>query len=329
MSGGIDVLCVESAPSNATPICTIGSASALNPRHRESRATTDYAHGRESGGDGACVALGARESAVSSRVAAARIARPMPPDRWYFYGIVALVVAGVASFAALLFIPAPYGRYERAGWGPTIPARLGWLLQELPAPLLFAIVFFRGEHAFRIVPLTLLLLWELHYGYRTFVYPLRLRPGAGAHAAFHGGDGDRLQRLNATLNAYAISHGVLRHTDAWFADPRFVAGVALFAIGWFVNQQSDAILRRLRQPGETGYKIPRGGLYRFVSCPNYLGEIVEWCGWALATWTYAGFAFAFFTAANLVPRAISHHRWYREQFADYPRERKAILPAML
>jgi protein-S-isoprenylcysteine O-methyltransferase Ste14 len=253
----------------------------------------------------------------------------MAPDRWYFYGIVALAVAGVASSAALLFIPAPYGRYQRTGWGPTIPARLGWLLQELPAPLLFAIVFFRGEHAFRIVPLSFLLLWELHYGYRTFVYPLRLRPGAARMPVSTVAMAIVFNGVNAALNAYAISHGALRHVEAWFGDPRFVAGVALFAIGWFINHQSDAILRRLRKPGETGYAIPRGGLFRFVSCPNYLGEIVEWCGWALATWTYAGFAFAFFTAANLVPRAISHHRWYREKFAEYPPERRAIIPGVL
>ncbi len=28
----------------------------------------------------------------------------------------------------------------------------------------------------------------------------------------------------------------------------------------------------LREPGENGYKIPHGGGYRFISCPNYLGD---------------------------------------------------------
>lgn len=28
----------------------------------------------------------------------------------------------------------------------------------------------------------------------------------------------------------------------------------------FINCHSDGILRRLRLPGETGYKIPRGGM---------------------------------------------------------------------
>ena len=86
---------------------------------------------------------------------------------------------------------------------------------------------------------------------------------------------------------------------------------------------------RLRAPGESGYKIPRGGLYRWVSCPNYFGELLEWLGWALATWSTAGLAFAVYTAANLVPRALAHHRWYQERFDDYPAERKAVVPLVL
>jgi len=102
--------------------------------------------------------------------------------------------------------------------------------------------------------------------------------------------------------------------------------VLLFLSGYALNQQSDTILRRLRAPGESGYRIPSGGAYAVVSCPNYLGELVEWLGWAMLTWSPAGLVFFLWSAANLVPRARSHHRWYLEQFPDYPPERKAIIP---
>ena len=72
--------------------------------------------------------------------------------------------------------------------------------------------------------------------------------------------------------------------------------------------------------------ISGGGMFRLVSMPNYLGELVEWIGWAIATWSLAGLGFALFTAANLVPRAWSSHRWYREHYDDYPGERRAIIP---
>jgi protein-S-isoprenylcysteine O-methyltransferase Ste14 len=72
--------------------------------------------------------------------------------------------------------------------------------------------------------------------------------------------------------------------------------------------------------------IPRGGLFRWVSAPNYLGEMMEWVGFAIATWSLAGAAFAVWTIANLLPRAVSNHRWYRSKFADYPPERRALIP---
>lgn len=99
--------------------------------------------------------------------------------------------------------------------------------------------------------------------------------------------------------------------------------------GFALNLHSDNTLLKLRKPGETGYSIPQGGGFRYVSCPNYLGEVMEWAGWALATWSLAGLAFFVFTAANLVPRALSHHRWYRERFEDYPPGRRAIIRGWL
>nr|7C83_A Chain A, 3-oxo-5-alpha-steroid 4-dehydrogenase [Pseudomonadota bacterium] len=250
----------------------------------------------------------------------------MDPDFLYRWALIGLAAFGAFSFATLFFVPAPYGRHQRGGWGPTVPTRLAWIAQELPAPLVFALVFARGEHADRLVPLLLLGLWQLHYLQRTFVFPLLMRVGAKRTPLVTALLAFVFNCVNGAANAYAITHGALRHTEAWLADPRFAIGALLFLGGWALNLHSDAILRRLRAPGETRYEIPRGGAYRLVSCPNYLGEIVEWCGWALATWTYAGAVFAFFTFANLFPRALAHHRWYRERFPDYPRERKAVIP---
>ena len=104
-------------------------------------------------------------------------------------------------------------------------------------------------------------------------------------------------------------------------------GVLIFLVGWFINYQSDDILRNLRAPGEKGYKIPRGGAFEWVTAANYFGEIVEWAGWALATFSVAGLSFAFFTFANLAPRARDHHAWYQKKFgSDYPPKRRAIIP---
>jgi steroid 5-alpha-reductase/3-oxo-5-alpha-steroid 4-dehydrogenase 1 len=119
------------------------------------------------------------------------------------------------------------------------------------------------------------------------------------------------------------------YDTSWLVDPRFLIGAAVMLAGYAINQHADAILRALRAPGESTYKIPEGGLYRFVSCPNYLGEIVEWIGWAILTWSLVGLSFAVWTAANLAPRALSNHRWYREQFSDYPSARRSLIPFVL
>src|SRR5262249_1460418 len=115
---------------------------------------------------------------------------------------------------------------------------------------------------------------------------------------------------------------------SWLHDPRFLVGAALWIAGYTINRAADRTLRRLRARGESAYRIPRGMLFRWVSCPNYLGECVEWIGWAILTWSFAGLAFALWTLANLVPRARSHHAWYRAHFADYPRNRRALVPCV-
>ncbi|HOU94611.1 MAG TPA: 3-oxo-5-alpha-steroid 4-dehydrogenase, partial [Polyangiaceae bacterium] len=142
------------------------------------------------------------------------------------------------------------------------------------------------------------------------------------------GLGFAFQCYNSYLNARHLSE-LGSYPDSWLGDARFLVGVTVFGLGLLLNRRSDAILRRLRAPGETGYRIPRGGGFELVSCPNYLGEILEWCGWALATWSWPGLAFALYTIANLAPRAVTHHRWYRETFPDYPPERRALVPYLL
>lgn len=235
----------------------------------------------------------------------------------------ALITVVVVSF-----VVAPYGRYLRAGWGPTLRAPLGWFLMELPAVVLFALFFFSGAASFQLVPLLLLGLWQLHYLHRTFVYPLSMRFGHKRMPVLVVCLAIAFNTLNSYINARWIGHLGTYSVD-WLADPRFLFGTTLFLAGWAGNIHSDAILRSLRDPGGTGYGIPRGGLFRWVSAPNYLCEIVEWAGWAIATWSPAGLAFAVYTAANLAPRALSHDAWYRKQFPDYPMERKALIPYIL
>jgi len=231
-------------------------------------------------------------------------------------------------FVALLFIPAPYGKQERDGWGPGVNMRFGWIVLEAPAFAFMLWFYWQGEQKFDIAPLILFSLFQIHYFHRSFIYPfqIRIKPGARYRIILLL-CGMIFNAANGALNGWFLSQlGTHLHSSAWFSDPRFIAGLLLFASGFAIAKQSDAILRNLRKPGESGYKIPYGGAYRFVSCPNYLGEILQWTGFALAGWSLPALAFVAFTSANLIPKALSSHKWYREQFADYPKNRKAIIP---
>src|SRR5262249_44685754 len=155
-----------------------------------------------------------------------------------------LTLAAV-TFVALRRIDAPYGRHSRTGWGPTGPARVGWLVMESPAALLFAAGYAIGVHRGEPGPTGAARpLGDLGY-------PLLLRPGA---------------RMPVTLMLLAIGFNVLNgwinarwlsalgsYPAGWLADPRFLAGVALFAGGLALNATFDRALRRLRGPGVTGY----------------------------------------------------------------------------
>ena len=252
------------------------------------------------------------------------------PTAPFFFPIL-LGVFAVTPIVALstLFLTAPYGRHARQGWGFTIDTRLLWVLMESPAVFGFLAFYLLSARAWEPMPLILLAIWQSHYIHRTLIYPFQMRASKKQTPFAIAGMAIVFNLANAYLNASTLGSKEAGYTLAWLADPRFLLGVTLFAIGYFINRQSDAILRSLRQPGETAYKIPHGGLYRWISCPNYFGECLLWGGWALATWSLAGLAFFLFTAANLLPRALSHHQWYKSQFPDYPSERKAVIPFVL
>ncbi len=236
------------------------------------------------------------------------------------WSVLALVV-----FVALFFVAAPYGRHIRRGWGHIVNNKLGWIFMEAPAPLVFAICFILGNQI-NTVTLVLLGLWEAHYLHRAFIYPFSLR-GAAKHMPLAVMSfGILFNIMNGYLNGRFIFTFSNYSNDNWLADPRFIIGTVLFVLGFIINRQADQTLRELRQPGESGYGISNRYLYRWISCPNYLGEITIWVGWAMATWSLPGLVFAFWTVANLLPRAKANHAWYLKTFPNYPPERKALLP---
>lgn len=248
-------------------------------------------------------------------------------EAWLFAHLLpAWMALAVVVLVVLLFRGAPYGRHAGGGGGRTLDARWGWVLMEATSPLLMLATFATGRHRGAPWAWVFLGMWLLHYVHRTLVQPFRWRGKPTPMPWFIPLLGAGFNLVNGYTNGrwlFALDPG---YAPGWWRAPHFIIGVVMFAAGLGTNLWADEVLRGLRGKGEGGYRIPQGGLYRWVSCPNYLGEMVEWAGFAVCTGSLPAAAFALWTVANLFPRAIAHHRWYRERFPDYPPERKAVVP---
>lgn len=226
-------------------------------------------------------------------------------------------------FILLMFVKAPYGRHAVKGWGPELPNRLGWILMEMPSFLVILYFFLRGGQSPYASFLSLL--WLLHYGHRTFVFPFRLKTRGKKMPLAIVASAIFFNLVNAGLNGYYLSF-IENYSSEDFFSWNFAAGLVFFVLGAAINLISDNKLLALRKPGELGYRIPRGFLFERVSCPNHFGELVEWGGFALMAWNCPASTFFLWTAANLIPRSLAHHKWYKEQFPEYPEDRRAIIP---
>jgi 3-oxo-5-alpha-steroid 4-dehydrogenase 1 len=154
------------------------------------------------------------------------------------------------------------------------------MIQGSPSVIAFATFFALGEHATNMLPLIFLALWEMHYLQRTYIFPSLMRGTRRTLRLSVIAVAMLFYVINGYLNGRYLTQFSDGYSSAWLTDPRFVTGVIVFFTGMALNLHSDNILRNLRKPGEASYKIPRGGMFKFVSCGNYCGEIVQWCGWA-------------------------------------------------
>ncbi|XP_074002384.1 3-oxo-5-alpha-steroid 4-dehydrogenase 1 [Numenius arquata] len=236
-----------------------------------------------------------------------------------------LVALGVTSGLLLRFIPMPYGRYSSRRFGWLLPVRLAWALQELPSLLVPIGLAACGGATSAAWPNRLLLgCFVLHYAHRSLIFPLLIR--AGKPTPFFT---FVLALLFCAYNGYLQGRSLTnyaKYPSGWLKDPLFITGFIGWLVGMAINIHSDHILRNLRKPGETGYKIPRGGMFEYVSGANFFGEILEWFGFALACCTIESLAFALCTLFILSSRAKQHHQWYLEKFEDYPKCRKIVIP---
>jgi 3-oxo-5-alpha-steroid 4-dehydrogenase 1 len=237
----------------------------------------------------------------------------------YYFNIFlgAMAITALVSFVMLFFVTAGYGKFTTKRWGPSVNNKIGWLIMEAPVFIVMLILWLQSTRKFDPALLVIFLLFQIHYFQRSFIFPMLLK-GKSRMPLSIILMGAVFNTLNGLMQGgwlFYISPEN-RYPAEWLGSWQFIVGTIIFATGFFINIQSDSIVRNLRKTGDTKHYLPKGGLYNYVTSANYFGEILEWTGFAILTWSWAGAVFAWWTFANLVPRANKIFKKYSTEFAD-------------
>ena len=248
---------------------------------------------------------------------------------------------------------APYGKFGGSEKnGINLDPRLGWWLMELPATLSFAYNFYQGRKARKAqeekeganagegpsakTAMVLAMIWARHYGNRGWYFPLTLRVAKGtkqSFALFNAVIGMCFLSSHGYLNARMFSQYGKHLTDDWLTNPQFLLGMAIYEFGFWTTVHSEHVIKNLRpadgiiKNAAERYKIPYGGLFKYVTNPQYFGEITCFTGLLILSGSLSPLPAVLITLANLVPRSEQNHKWYLKKFGDaYPKDRKYLVP---
>jgi 3-oxo-5-alpha-steroid 4-dehydrogenase 1 len=245
----------------------------------------------------------------------------------YVFSIILILSLAGIVFLLLFYISAPYGKFLRKGWGPSVRSKWAWLIMEAPSPLLMAYFFLASDQ--KVLPQFIFIcLWLSHYIHRTLIYPFTQSGSNKSYPLILVFMAFIFNCFNGFMNGYGVFHQ-MSYDLSWLGSWQFITGFLIFLTGFIINKTADEKLRTLRNGNREEYVLPKGWFFNYISCPHYFGEIIEWGGWAILTWSLPGFAFFIFTFANLFPRGMASHKWYKQKFADYPSGRKAIIPFVI
>ena len=248
------------------------------------------------------------------------------------YDVFLLVMAALAVvvFIALHFVDAGYGITADKKWGFAINNKIAWLCMETPVFFFMTCLCFYSPRmasfdiTTSVVPFILFLFFQSHYIRRSFIFPFLLKGKSKMPVAVMM-MGVFFNCCNAFMQGgwlfFKSPEGM--YSPEWLWTPQFIIGSIIFFGGMTLNIQSDKIIQGLRKPGDSSHYLPSKGLFRYITGAHYFGEIIEWTGFAILTWSIPSAIFALWTFANLVPRANAIYKKYRKLFGDeIIRERK-------
>lgn len=256
---------------------------------------------------------------------------------FYIYLWVMIAIA-VIVFIALYFVDAGYGMTISPKWGKAINNKIAWFLMEFPIFVTMFVLWLLSPHRMEAVSIVFLLIFETHYLQRSLIFPWLMKGKKSKMSLGIMFMGIAFNLLNAMMQGYWLFYEaynvnpqaqfIQAGTD-WFCSWQFIVGLGIFMIGFVMNLHSDYIIRHLRKDdNDTKHYLPKGGMFKYVTSANYLGELTEWLGFAILTWSLSGLVFFIWTFANLVPRANTIYKRYRKEFDEEMKNKslKRVIP---
>jgi protein-S-isoprenylcysteine O-methyltransferase Ste14 len=234
-----------------------------------------------------------------------------------FYAIFAVFAVSMGMFDYFEWMPMQYSKFFR---GKGIPSRLAMIILY-GLPVLFALVWGAGYLA------SANLAQWIVFGVVVAYFAKRTLESAFLHK--YSGSVQPLTWVSIAF-FYTFVAAMLIFLNGQTApsvDVFFWLGLGLFLVGLGGNFYHHRLLSNLRQK-DANYHLPRGGWFAYVACPHYFFELLAWLGIVLMSrHLFALLAFVGMLG-YLVLRSIKTRAWYRARFAEYPPERKCMIPFM-
>uniref|UniRef100_A0A0N4Z084 very-long-chain enoyl-CoA reductase n=1 Tax=Parastrongyloides trichosuri TaxID=131310 RepID=A0A0N4Z084_PARTI len=226
--------------------------------------------------------------------------------------------------------------------GPQIPWKTVFLTEYAGPFFIYPIFFLRPSFIYGAgasdAPIACsvklaLLCSTFHYGKRLFETQFIHRFSNGTMPQFNLVKNCSYYWGFCAFMSYFINHPA--YTAPTLGSFQMYLGLLGFVVAELGNLSIHILLRNLRPEGSKERKIPKPdgnpltNLFNFVSCPNYTYEVLAWISFTIMTQSLPSFLFTTAGFIQMTIWALQKHRNYRKEFADYPRDRKSIVPYLI
>ncbi|XP_047346667.1 polyprenol reductase-like [Vespa velutina] len=141
--------------------------------------------------------------------------------------------------------------------------------------------------------------------------------------------------IGAILSIMGESHGFVRNYKELIYWHKLtllqIVCAIIFLLSSLVQLQTNFILASLRKSNNkvvfNGYKVPHGGLFKYLSAPLEFTEILIYLMLSVILWQSNTFHYiTLWVVLNQIDFAVMTHKWYKKTFPNYPKERKILIP---